>query len=424
MIKMISPAERTPSPPEDRNEGTTHARVLWSLQERIKELTALHRVAHILQTDRGSVSGVLQQIVDLLPPAWQYPEIATARLSYGSLRVSTGASDVVKGAQTAIFKTSSGREGFLEVTYSEEKPEIDEGPFLREERSLINSVAQMVQAYLDRRIYRLALKRSNQTLERQVQIRTRQLEKINFSLKTEIQERRQAERKIRSYKKDLQKLVSELARTEELQRRAIAEDLHDHLGQALAMLKMKLLDLHGEAMFYGMEGRIDELSLLLKKIIQFTRTLTAEIFPPVLHELGLGAAMEWLAERFQEKYGLRVHWRQTGTPDRLSDDLEGAVFKAARELLTNVVKHAQAKSAAVSLEWFPTELHLRVSDEGKGFDHPAMKKRLIRECGFGLFSLKERIRFFGGKLTIEARPGKGTHVNIALPITGRRENHG
>ncbi|MBF0407361.1 MAG: hypothetical protein HQM10_08405 [Candidatus Riflebacteria bacterium] len=401
------------------NEISGKNDVLWKLQERVKELTALHQVANVLQTDCGSVKDILHRIIDLLPSAWQYPDITSARLTYGKLIVTSKHFADGKAVQSATFQTFSKKEGLIEVKYLKEMPESDEGPFLNEERMLIDSVAQMIKAFLDRRLFRQALKRSNQRLECQVKRRTVQLEKINLSLKSEVLERQRAERKIRKYKEDLQKLVSELVRTEERERRAIAEDLHDHLGQALSMLKMRLLEFHGEAMFYGMEGRVDELSGLLNKIIKYTRNLTSEICPPVLYELGLFASIDWLSERFCEKYGLQIKLGQSGTPFRLPEELEGALFKGTRELLTNIVKHAQVKTAVVELHWFKTSLELRVSDAGAGFNQMLLKKRLIKENCFGLFSLKERIRFFGGQMKIESQCGSGTNVQIILPLIAR-----
>jgi signal transduction histidine kinase len=401
--------------------------VLWQLQERVKELSALHRVAGILQNDHRPLSRVLQEIVGLLPPAWQFPEVAVARISIGHLVVvSAGFSFPGCACQEASFTVSpSGKTGKIEVIYLAEKPSFDEGPFLQEERSLIDSVAQLVQAYLDRWLYRRALKKHNQRLEREVRIQTRELRKANQALTLEIRERRGAERKNRSYKEDLQKLVSELARAEEEQRRQIAEDLHDHLGQALAILKLKLLELHGEAIFYGLEARVEEINVLLKKIIAFTRSLTAEICPPVLYELGLSAAIEWLGDRFQEKYGLVMTFRASGVAFRLANEVQVPLFRAVRELLTNVVKHAQTSTVGVFLDWEPGKIQISVADQGRGFDPTfPLKKRLIKEKCFGLFHLRERLRFLGGSMNIESKPCQGTCVLVTLPVVSGRIGHG
>ncbi|MFZ2957649.1 MAG: sensor histidine kinase [Candidatus Ozemobacteraceae bacterium] len=398
--------------------------VLWKLQERVKELTAFHQAADILQADGQKASVVLQKLVNLLPSAWQYPEITAARISLGRFTILTPNFESGHSSQRGQFKTTSGREGCIEVCYLEPRPPSDEGPFLKEERSLINSLAQLVQTYFDRRIYRAALKRANQRLERQVRLRTRQLQETNESLKTEIAERRRVERKVRRNKEDLQSLVAELVRTEERERRAIAEDLHDHLGQALAILKMKIHDLHGEAIFYGLEARVDELAELLKKIISYTRNLTAEICPPVLYELGLSPGVEWLADRFLEKYSLRVILKVEGKAVKLPDEILSLLFKAIRELLTNIVKHAHAATATVQLQWNPTDISLRVSDSGQGFAPDPQKKRLIRENCFGLFNLKERIRFLGGKMAVDSKPGQGTVVFVFVPLPGKGKADG
>ncbi|MBF0501422.1 MAG: hypothetical protein HQM09_14880 [Candidatus Riflebacteria bacterium] len=391
-------------------------RALWKLQERVKELTALHRMADILQNDRQSISMTMQEIVNILPPAWQYPEITAARITLGSKAFFTPNFSPSPWTQFVRFGVNTAFTGMIEVVYLQEKPVLDEGPFLDEERSLINSLGQMVQAYLERKWYRRVLKRNNERLERQISQRTRQIEEANRKLVDEIKQRSKAEKRVRRYQKDLQKLVSDLALTEERERRNIAADLHDQLGQCLALLKMKVLELHGEAIFYGMENRIDEVSGMINKIIQFTRSLTAEICPSILYDLGLGPAIEWLSERFKSKYRLSVVFSQEGDSVRISEELRGAIFKGVRELLSNVVKHAQTAVVRVKVVWSADKLMIEVGDDGIGFETSSLKRKVRQDDCFGLFSLRERIVFLGGSMIIDSKPGKGTRVVFSIPI--------
>lgn len=217
---------------------------------------------------------------------------------------------------------------------------------------------------------------------------------------------------IRDYQRQLRRLASELSLAEARERREIASDLHDHIGQALAFVSQRVSLLQGNSVFSGMDEEFDQILSILDKAIRYTRDLTVEISPPILYDLGLPPAIEWQAERALEKYGLKVAFDQSGTPFEVTEDVKVFTFKAIQELLNNVAKHAHANEAVVSLKWEEDGLEVTVSDDGVGFDTSKLDAGLSSDCCFGLFSIRERLSYLGGTLKVESSPGKGTRVSI------------
>ncbi len=384
--------------------------ILHKLTERIKELTALHMTARILQDETKSASEMMADVVALLPPAWQYPEITTARIRFQELEsVSQGFAES-EWKQSAIFTTRRGETGSIEVYYRESRPTADEGPFLKEERDLIESLAEMLRSYFQHLLADDALRRAHDDLERLVADRTAELRRINAALEDQIAAYRMAERKIDAYQMQLRQLASELSLAEARERKAIAEDLHDHIGQALALIKMSLSQFRGNAIFCGFEDKIDDLIVLLDQTIRYTRNLTFEISPPALYELGLEAAVESLVERFRKEHGIAIQIESGGDVGRPADDVGVILYKSVQELLTNVIKHAHANRVAVRIGRDGDRIRVEVEDDGCGFDPVVLDSPFGRTDRFGLFNIRERLYFLGGVMEVRTSPGEGTVV--------------
>ena len=313
--------------------------ITTKLIERVKELTALHTTARILQDDSKTMTDILTEVVQVLPPAWQYPEITAGRIRFGNIETMTANFKESAWNQIASFSVQGGQIGSIEVFYLEGRPNSDEGPFLREERELIDSLAEMLRSYLQRQLAMEVLNASHVNLELLVKARTEELQRTNIALNSQIMEYRKAEKKITGYQHQLRQLASELSLAEARERRAIAADLHEHIGQALAFIKMTISQFRGNAIFCGFEDRIYEIMNLIDQTIKYTRDLTFEISPPILYELGLGAALEWIAERFDRKHQLKITIKEKTPIGRLADNLEIVLFKSVQEILTNVLKH-------------------------------------------------------------------------------------
>lgn len=221
--------------------------------------------------------------------------------------------------------------------------------------------------------------------------------------------------RIEAYQKQLRRLATELSLAEAKERREIASDLHDHIGQALAYVSQKVSLLQGNTIFSGQSEDFAEILSILDQTIKYTRNLTVEISPPVLYELGLPAAIDWLAERAEKRYKLKIKISQSGRAHEISDDIKVFLFKAVQELLVNISKHAQAKKVKIKINWRDDSFEIIVIDNGIGFDLKKLKAGVSNRCCFGLFSIRERLSYIGGSFNIESQPGEGTTVTLISP---------
>lgn len=233
-----------------------------------------------------------------------------------------------------------------------------------------------------------------------------------------------SDKQIQAYQDQLRRLASELSLAEARERREIASDLHDHIGQALAFVFQKVSMLRGNSIFSGMEDEFAEIISILEQTIRYTRNLTVEISPPVLYELGLAPAIDWLAERALRRYKLKVVSFQSGRPSEMADDVKVFIFKAIQELINNVSRHASADKVKIHTIWREKDFEVVVSDDGRGFDTSMLEKGLSGNCCFGLFNIRERLSYIGGTLTIKSSSRKGTQVSITAPYktTGGEED--
>jgi PAS domain S-box-containing protein len=229
-------------------------------------------------------------------------------------------------------------------------------------------------------------------------------------------ERKQAEERLHLYQEQLRSLASELSVAEERQRRRLATDLHDSISQILAISKLKLDLLRNGTTSAAAARDLDEISELIDQALQHTRSLTFELSPPVLYELGLEAALESLVERMQQMHGLRIEFVDDEQPKALSEDLAAFCFRAVQELLINVVKHARAKTATVSTGKYGDKVRIIVADDGVGSVSDDISANVDRRTGFGLFSISERLRHLGGSFEIHSAPGQGTRVTLLAPL--------
>ena len=229
--------------------------------------------------------------------------------------------------------------------------------------------------------------------------------------------RKQADEQLRAYQERLRSLASQLSLTEEKERRRIATELHDSIGQTLAICKIQLGVLRQSASSTELVEPLEEIHQYIEDIIRDTRSLTFEISSPILYQLGLESALEWLAERTQKRDGVRAKFRNDGQPKPLDDDIRIVLFQAVRELLINVVKHAQAQRVEVAIGRDDRHVRIAVEDDGVGFDVFPIGSHWSEVKGFGLFSIRERLGHLGGQLQIKSKPGLGTRVTLLAPLS-------
>ncbi len=266
-----------------------------------------------------------------------------------------------------------------------------------------------------------ALQKARDELEIRVEQRTADLERVNKELRSEITERKKAEEKLLIYQKQLRSLASELSLAEERLRRRIATNVHDHVGQNLAISKIKIESLRESVSSSELAKGLEEIRDLIAQTIESTRSLTFELSPPVLYELGFEAAMEWLVRQTRQQHGLSADFKADGQTKPLDNNVRVLLFQAVRELLVNVAKHAQAHNVTVSTRRVGNEIQVSVEDDGVGFDISQTGAHDYKTGGFGLFSIRERLGHIGGHLEVESEPGLGTRVTLVAPINHKSE---
>jgi PAS domain S-box-containing protein len=237
----------------------------------------------------------------------------------------------------------------------------------------------------------------------------------------DITERKQAEKKFFEYQNKLKSLTSELTLTEERERRRFADYLHDHIGQKLFISKLKVEALKKSLYSTDNDKALDEIHEIIFQMIKDTRSLTSDLSPQVLYQLGLEAALECLTEQTSEQYGIMIDFEDDEQEKELEDDIKILLFQTVRELLLNVAKHARAQNAKVSVQRDNTHIKICVEDDGVGFNPSDRDVSKTANVGFGLFSIGERLDHLGGHFEIKSQPAYGTKATLMAPLKGKKE---
>jgi CheY-like chemotaxis protein len=212
-------------------------------------------------------------------------------------------------------------------------------------------------------------------------------------------------------------LAVELIDAEERVKERISKLLHDDLQQILAAARYQVQMLYPQL---PQSSELCDVEQMLSSAIEKSRRLSHELSPAILHHSGLVPALEWLAQQMRERFGLEVRVLAEPAQELESPSLKVFLFRAAQELLFNVVKYAGVHSAQVILAGCDFGLSVTVSDQGAGFE-PTLLERSDPRTGLGLLSLRERARYIGGSLSIESAPQQGSRITITVPVTIIRE---
>lgn len=227
----------------------------------------------------------------------------------------------------------------------------------------------------------------------------------------DVTERKRAESALHQAERSRRKAAAAAERAEARERRILARDLHDAVSQSLALALAKLASLRDETGDPDRAARLREIESLVMEADERTRTLTFRLSPPILHDLGLVAATEWLADEMKRRFGLHVTVADAGIAESLDVETRESLFRSLRELLINVARHAQTHEVEVSLVPAGGLLTVTVEDGGIGFD---VDQR--GTAGFGLVGTRERIEALGGRLEIDSAPGRGTRARLVVPL--------
>ncbi len=241
------------------------------------------------------------------------------------------------------------------------------------------------------------------------------LRKWNETLENRVAQRTA---ELRNRTKQLQKLTLELSQAEERERRRIALLLHEDLQQQIAGARFHVNLLKGRAQDDRQRAEADRVDAMLKEAIEKSRSLSHDLSPAVLHMNDLAEVLQWLVNRVRTQHGLMAHVDVLGETTLHSEALALFLFRAAQEMLSNVVKHARVKEARIRVRRLGRYVCLSVSDQGRGFDPQELKET----SGFGLLSLRERTELLGGRMKIESAAGKGSKFRIVVPDSPRSED--
>lgn len=219
-------------------------------------------------------------------------------------------------------------------------------------------------------------------------------------------------------------LAQSVWQVQEEERRRLARELHDGLGQTLTALANQLQRIHDDARAMsnlGLGHRLGDALEITRGALHDTRELSRLLRPTLLDDLGLEAALKWLARTLGERTGLVIEVHSNLGELRLPAEIETLVFRICQEALTNVIKHSGAKQAQVLLTRAPGLLRLRVHDDGAGFDPIDLNSPEKAAMSAGVRGMRDRAELFGGRITLNSAPGEGTSVQLQLPIEVQEE---
>jgi PAS domain S-box-containing protein len=333
------------------------------LNERNKELAAMYAVAHLVQLEEKPTPALLEEIAALLAPAWQYPDASAARVRLGEVEFKTPNFRPSRWSQRAEFTATDGRKGVVEVVYLAERPAATEGPFLTEERNLINGVAEGLKAYWERK-----------------------------------------------------RLESEILEISEREQRRIGQDLHDGLGQHLRGIAYISHALHERLARQGKPEAADSgrITKLLDEAVEGARSLARGLFPVELEAGGLMKALRAFATAASRTY--RISCRFACPRPVLIHDNPTAIhlYRIAQESVQNAIRHGRATRVVIALSARKGAVKLRITDNGRGFPRTLPETR-----GMGLEIMKYRARMIGGSLRHNTSIGRGATLTCVLPAPGR-----
>lgn len=252
-------------------------------------------------------------------------------------------------------------------------------------------------------------------------LKRRDLEKLHNEYEQRLErEILEQTREIRQHETQLRTLTIELSMTEEHERRRMATALHDQISQMLAFAKMELQALLTDLTSSTARECLERTLSYIDQAYQQTKTLTFELSPPILYDIGLEAALDWLAEQYRTQHGLHIMLSRDGDTVPLKEKIALILFRAVQELLTNVVKHAHAQHITIHLAYLDTAIQIRVTDDGVGIKETMRKVAGTKKpLTFGHFNLRERISYLGGKFYLTSQPNQGTQATIEVPIVSR-----
>ena len=344
------------------------------VKERFKELNCLYSISALGYKSHVSLAENIQGVVNLIPPAWQYPDITCSRIILKGKEFRTLNFKETPWKQSCGIILNNEQIGLVEVFYLKEMPQRNEGPFIVEERLLIEAIAEHVSRNV---------------------------------------ERHRSEESIKS-------LSRELIRIQERERHRISRDLHDKVAQDLASLKIAIETLFRDipAIVRSQTLKVSKILQILEESIRSVRKISYELHPAGLDEMGIAVALEMLCNENSEHHAIDIGFHSAGIEKlKMDSNTQINLYRIVQEGLNNICRHAEAKSVRIKLVAAYPNIILRMEDDGKGFEIEKRMRETVHEKRMGLMSMRERANLLGGRARITSKEGKGTKVVVKFPFT-------
>ena len=253
-----------------------------------------------------------------------------------------------------------------------------------------------------------SLREARDMLERRVQDRTAELTIANVQLLREVEERTRAENALRQLSQRTVQLQDE-------ERRRIARELHDSVGQSLASIAMTVAAL-GNRLQADFRPGVEEILKQVDVCVKDVRTISHLLHPPLLDEMGLWSALEWYVSEFSKRSQIHVDLEMPSEFDRMKREVETAIFRIVQESLTNIHRHSGAQAARISLETDGHIVKMAVSDRGRGISQDALSRISAGQSGVGVTGMRERVKQLNGMFRIHS-DHSGTQILVEIPLT-------
>jgi len=290
----------------------------------------------------------------------------------------------------------------------------------RIERRLVKSQNDLLEEIDARKETQRALQQARDRLEVRVQERTAELSQANEDLRRQIEERKQAETALLESEKEHRILSRQLLSAEENERKRIAGEIHDSIGQALSAIKFALESALANKRLCSEEIELapfNAIVVLTQKTIEEVRRIVMDLRPSSLDDLGILATVNWFCREFVSIYSnLSIEKEIAITEQEIPVSIKTVIYRILQEALNNVVRHSEAKIVKIALENSDGLIEFRIEDDGRGFDIESVLSLQSSERGLGLASIRERVELSGGKLQIESAIGCGARITIQWPI--------
>jgi PAS domain S-box-containing protein len=286
---------------------------------------------------------------------------------------------------------------------------------LRNTKGSLQGFAKVTRDMTDRHGKEEALEKAKELLECRFKQRTDVLAQVNHELRTEIAERKRTEEQFKASLEQFRSLAARLQSVREEERTSIAREIHDELGQSCTAIKMDLAMIGRKASKSQtqLRAKVKSAIQVVDEMIGTLRRIASDLRPRTLDDLGLNAALEWQAQEFESRTGIRCVVTLLQEPLALDADLSTAIFRIFQESLTNVARHAHATRVDARLERDAGYILFQVHDNGTGFDPEEVKSRK----SLGLVGMQERAFLLNGALRIEGIPGAGTTLTLRIPLS-------